>query len=51
MKTYIRFKFHKQSTQNIKQIVTQQKYRLGKLSNIKLLEEGGLNDCVLKPNF
>ena len=36
MKTHIRLKQHKHSTQKIKQIEQQQKYRLATISNIKL---------------
>ena len=43
MKTYIRFKQHKNRLQNLKQIEVerQQKYRLGTISNIKLFGGGG----------
>ena len=41
MKTYVSLKQHKIRLQNIKQMDTQQKYRLGMNSNIKSL--GGLN--------
>ena len=41
MKTYIRLKQHKIRLQNTKQLEPQQKYRIGTISNIKLL--GGLN--------
>ena len=37
MKTYLRIKQHKNSTENIEQIEPQQKSRLGTISNIKLL--------------
>ena len=40
MKAYIRLKQHKNGIQNIKQIEPQQMYRLGTISNIKLLGEG-----------
>ena len=40
MKTYIKFKQHKNRLQNIKQI-EQRKYRLGTIIDLKL--QGGLN--------
>ena len=43
MKSHIKFEQYKIRLQNIKQKEQQQKYRLGTISNIKLLGGGGAN--------